>query len=154
MHLIRCKTYLGNDGTQNYLVFQPMNKYLKIVGNSKSISEQKSKGLSDETMSPYDTLSPTVKYDGEKMYAYFDGDSLKQDKIIHAHNGIENIYIVYELDPNFNQFDTTLENCLFGEASIAKRSSHFDKYQLCGYGIGLNSGGRFSHPEVDFVKIQ
>ena len=38
------------DGTQNYLVFQPLNKYFKLVTNTntKSISSWQSKGLSDE----------------------------------------------------------------------------------------------------------
>ena len=124
-----------------------MKKYLKIVGNNKSVSEWKSKGLSDETTSPCDeTLTPTVKYYGEKMYAYFDGVDLEQDKITYVHTEIVKIYIVYELDPNFNQFDTTLENCPFGEASVARRSSHFDNYQIRGYSIGFDSRGSFSHP--------
>ena len=46
--------FVGDDGTQNYLVFQPVNKYFKKVGNTKTISEWKSKGLSDETIIPCD----------------------------------------------------------------------------------------------------
>ena len=34
----------------NYLVFKPMNKYFKKIGNTKSISSCKSKGLSDEVI--------------------------------------------------------------------------------------------------------
>ena len=40
------------DGTQNYLVFQPINRYFKIITNTKYISEWKSKGLSDENSKP------------------------------------------------------------------------------------------------------
>ena len=38
---------IEDDGTQNYLVFQPMYRYLKKIGNIDHISEWKSKGLSD-----------------------------------------------------------------------------------------------------------
>ena len=40
----------GDDGTQNYLVFQPMNKHFKKFGNTDHISEWKSKGLSNEVI--------------------------------------------------------------------------------------------------------
>ena len=40
------------DGTQNYLVFQPINRYFKIITNTKYISEWKSKGLSYENSKP------------------------------------------------------------------------------------------------------
>ena len=35
------------DGTQNYLLFQSLNKYFKIITNTKYMSEWESKGLSD-----------------------------------------------------------------------------------------------------------
>ena len=41
------KSHFEEDGTQNYLLFQSLNKYFKIITNSKHISEWKSKGLSD-----------------------------------------------------------------------------------------------------------
>ena len=41
------KSHFEEDGTQNYLLFQSLNKYFKIITNSKYISEWKSKGLSD-----------------------------------------------------------------------------------------------------------
>ena len=45
------KNYFEENGTQNYLVFQPINIYFKI--NGKYILSWKSKGLSDETITPY-----------------------------------------------------------------------------------------------------
>ena len=45
----RDKNYFDGDGTQNYLVFQPMHKYFKIEDNNNNeISLWKSKGLSNE----------------------------------------------------------------------------------------------------------
>ena len=41
------KSYFEDDGTQNYLVFQPVYQYFKNIGNSGHISACKPKGLSD-----------------------------------------------------------------------------------------------------------
>ena len=43
------KNHFEEDGTQNYLVFQPLNKYFKVITNIKYISSWQSKGLSEET---------------------------------------------------------------------------------------------------------
>ena len=48
----RGKSYFEEDGTQNYLVFQPIIRYFKIIAKTKYILSWKSKGLSDETISP------------------------------------------------------------------------------------------------------
>ena len=55
-----------------------------------------------------------------------------------------NIYIFYDLDSNLNNFDPTLQNCLFGPIEITKNSD-IDKYKYSGYGIGLDSKATFSH---------
>ena len=34
----RGKSHFEEDGTQNYLVFQPINRYLKVIANAKYIS--------------------------------------------------------------------------------------------------------------------
>ena len=52
MSYFRGKNYFENDGTQNYLVFQPMYKYFKITPTNSTILSWKSKGLSDETIEP------------------------------------------------------------------------------------------------------
>ena len=46
------KSHFEEDGVQNYLVFQPLNKYFKVItnANTKYISSWQSKGLSDKTV--------------------------------------------------------------------------------------------------------
>ena len=46
------KSHFEEDGVQNYLVFQPIIRYFKIIANTKFISSWKSKGLSNETITP------------------------------------------------------------------------------------------------------
>ena len=46
------KSHFEEDGTQNYLVFQPINKCFKVIANTLSISSWHSKGLSAETINP------------------------------------------------------------------------------------------------------
>ena len=41
----------SGDGFQAYSIFQAVHKYIKIIANTKYISEWKSKGLSDESFS-------------------------------------------------------------------------------------------------------
>ena len=43
----RGKSHFEEDGTQNYSVFQPVQRYFKVIANTKYISEWNSKGLSD-----------------------------------------------------------------------------------------------------------
>ena len=38
------KSHFQEDGTQNYLVFQPLNKYFKIIANTDYVSSWKSNG--------------------------------------------------------------------------------------------------------------
>ena len=44
------KSNFEEDGTQNYLVFQPLNKYFRVISNTGYISPWKSKGLSAESI--------------------------------------------------------------------------------------------------------
>ena len=46
----RSKSRFDEDGAQNYLVFQPINRYFKLAYNKKYISSWKYKRLSDETI--------------------------------------------------------------------------------------------------------
>ena len=55
----RGKSHFEKDGTQNYLVFQPMYRYFKKIGTTDRISKRKSKGLSDEIIKP-----PTISDNG------------------------------------------------------------------------------------------
>ena len=79
------KSHFEEDGTQNYLVFQPINKYFKVITNTDYVSSWKSKGLSAETIKPPTTsdnsLTLTLSYSGTKTKLKFTGSCLKQSKI-------------------------------------------------------------------------
>ena len=50
----RGKNYFEDDGTENYLVFQPIYKYLKTTGAlNNDFSSWKPKGLSDEEIKSF-----------------------------------------------------------------------------------------------------
>ena len=40
------KSHFEGDGVQNYLVFEPLNKYFKVITKTDYVSSWKSKGLS------------------------------------------------------------------------------------------------------------
>ena len=110
----RGKNHFEEDGTQNYLVFQAMYRYFKLIPNKKYISEWKSKGLSDESIKPPtasdNSLSPLIDCLGNKTRLKFNGSCLKQNKLTYTHRIIVNIHIVYEIsisDSNYN--DPTLD---------------------------------------------
>ena len=44
------KSHFEEDGTQNYLVFQPLNKYFKVITNTGYISSWKPRELSAESI--------------------------------------------------------------------------------------------------------
>ena len=100
-----------------------MYKYFKKIGSTKSILSWESKGLSDKVIKPpNNSLAPTVKYAGKRMYVKFSGSCLKQDKVAFNHGKAVSIYIVYDLKSNLNNFDPTLKNCLFGAIKLTKNS--------------------------------
>ena len=84
------------DGTQNYLVFQPINRYLKVIANTNYVLSWKSKGLSAESIKPPTTSdnSPKLSYYGTKARVKFTGSCLKQSKISYTHRKVVNFYIV------------------------------------------------------------
>ena len=43
-------SHFEEDGTQNYLVFEPLNKCFKVITNADYISPWKSKGLSAQSI--------------------------------------------------------------------------------------------------------
>ena len=79
--------FLGNtfcgagDGSQAYLIFQPLHRYVKIIANTKYISEWKSKGLSDESIKPPTTsdnsLTPLIDYYSCNIRVKFNGSILR-----------------------------------------------------------------------------
>ena len=147
------KSHFEEDGTQNYLVFQPMYRYFKIiagVGNGSYIYYWQSKGLSDERINsiktPNYTITPNINYYGTKTRVEFNGSCLKQDKVTFNHGKVVSIYIVYEISKsiNINNYPT-LENCLFGAVNLTKNAD-IDMYKYFGYGIGFDRHGSFSFP--------
>ena len=81
----------------------------------------------------------------------FNESCLKQDKSIYTHGTIVNIYIVYKLSSNLNNFDPTLENGLFTAVKLIKNAD-IDKYKCSGYGIGSDARGCFSFPNDSFSQ--
>ena len=147
----RDKSHFEEDGTQNYLVFQPMHRYLKRtagVDSGNYVYFWKSKGLSDErldsiTASDY-KITPELSFYGTKTRVEFNGSCIKQDKITYSHGKTVNIYIVYEISENYNISSyPALENGLFGAVSLTKNAD-IDKYKNSEYGIGFDRHGEFS----------
>ena len=68
------KNHFEEDGTQNYLAFQSINKYFKVITNTDYVSSWKSKGLSAESIK----LPTTLSYYGTKTRVKFTGSCLKQ----------------------------------------------------------------------------
>ena len=56
----------SEDGSQSYLIFQPLYRYFKTVTNTNYISSWKSRGLSAESIKPPttsdDSLTPELSY--------------------------------------------------------------------------------------------
>ena len=139
------------DGTQNYLVFQPVYRYFRriiAIGSGNYIYFWKSIGLFDETLNSNTAsnykITPELSYYGTKIRVEFNGSCLKQDKVTYNHGKIVNIYIAYEISKNYSiSTYETLENCLFGTVSLTKNAD-IDQYKYFGYGIGFDRKGEFS----------
>ena len=135
------KSYFEVDGAQNYLVFQSIRRHLKR--NEKYISSWKSKGLYDETITPYATsdnsLTLLIDHYGRKVRVKFNRGCLKQsNKLTYDYEHRVNVYIVYELGASSsNDSDPTLKNCLFGAVTLTK-NVNIEKYGYSGYGIGFD----------------
>ena len=106
------------------------------------MSDERSNSI---TVSNYG-VTPFLDYYGTKARVEFSGSFLKEDKVTFNHGKIVNIYIVYEISKSINISDyPTLENCLFGAASLAKNVD-IDRYGNSGYCIGFDRHGSFSFP--------
>ena len=146
------KSHFGDNGTQNYLVFQKMYRYFRLITNTSNILSWQSKGLSNENFDPLNTnFSLSVDYVGNKIRVKFNGCCLKQsNKIPYTHKKIVNIYIVYEINAHTNNYNyPTLENCLFGAITLTKNSD-INKYGYSRYGIGFDRKGSFSFPGAGY----
>ena len=139
------KSHSEEDRTQNYLVFQPINRYF----NTDYIFSWKYKGLSAESIKPPNTsdnsLTPVLNYYGTKTILKFTGSCLQQLKLSYTHK-----YIVYELGAcSSRNNDPTLKNCLFGAVTLTKNAD-IDKYGHSGYGIGFDRKSSFPFPVSGF----
>ena len=82
------KSHFEEDGTQNYLVFQPLNKYFKLITNTLSILWWQSKRLSTENIDPPTaSLSPSINYVGNKTRVKLTGICLKQSNSLTCTHG-------------------------------------------------------------------
>ena len=137
-----------NFDNSDFLVFQPINRYFKVIANTDYVSSWKSKGLSAESIKPPTTsdnsLTPALSYYGTKTRVKFTGSCLKQPKISYTHGKIVNIYIAFELGASSSHDnDPTLKNYLFGEVTLTKNTD-IDKYGYSGDGIGFDRRSAFS----------
>ena len=147
------KIHFEEDGAQNYLVFQLMYRYFKMiagVGNGSDIYYWQSKGLSDKRINsvrtPNHSITPNLDYYDTKTRAEFNGICLKQDSVTFNHGKVVNIYIAYEASKSINISNyLTLENYLFGAVSLTTNAD-IDKYKYSRYGIGFDRHGSFSFP--------
>ena len=144
----RGTSHFEEDGTEKYLVFQPMYKYFTAINSIGNISTLKSKGLSNERIKTPSTsrnfLNPLLDNINTKIRVKVSGSCLKQDKATRNHGKIVNIHIVYEISKNDNiNSYPTLENCLLGAVSLTKHVD-IDQYKYSGYGIGFERKGEFS----------
>ena len=131
-----------------------MHKYIKIIANTRYISEWKSKALSDESIKPFPTsgnsLTPLIDYYSYKITVKFNGSILRQPNVSHTHEKMVNIYIVYELTGSSSHSDDPmLKNCLFGAVTLIKNTV-IDKYGYSGYGIGFDRKLSFTFPGGGF----
>ena len=151
------KSHFEEDGTQNYLVLQPIYRYFKVFSITQYleyVSEWKSKGLSSESFKAISTtdnsLNPTLNYYGTKIRVKFSGDCFEQRKITSNHGKVVNFYIVYSLGASSSNYsDPTIKNCLFGAVTLTKNAD-IDKYGYSGYGIGFDRRESFSFPGGEF----
>ena len=136
------KSHFEEDGTQNYLVFRPINRYFEVIVNTDYVSSWKSKGLSAKSNKPPTTsdnsLTPVLNYYGTKTRVKFNGSCLQQPKLSYTHGKVVNNYTVYELGvSSSHDDDTMLKNCLFGAVTLTKNVD-INKYGYSGYGTGFD----------------
>ena len=141
------KSHFEDNGVQNYSIFQPINKYFKVITNTGYVSSWNSKGLFTASDN---SLIRALNYYGTKTIVKITGSCLKQSKISYTHGKVVNIYNVYELGASSSHnIDPTLKKCLLGAVTLTKNAD-IDKYGYAGYGIGFDRRGSFSFPGVGF----
>ena len=124
------ENYFDEDGNQNYYIFQPISKYLKVayVNDINYILSWKSRGLNGIKIESIKTndylLNPRMDhYDMSKIRIKFDGSFLNRFPPSILHGDIVNIYIVYEITSGYKDINyPTLENCLIGSVKLTKNA--------------------------------
>ena len=147
----RSKSHFVDNGyTENYLLFQAINRYFKVIANTNYISSWKSKRLSDESYNhpaintSDNSLYPLIHYLVDKIRLKFNEGCLKQSKLQCIHVKTINIYIVYELTAySSNNDDPKVRKSSFGAVRLTKNAD-IDKYGYSGLGIGFDRRGSFS----------
>ena len=117
------KSHFEGDGTQNYLLFEPIKKDSKVIANTNYVLSWKFTGLSAETIKPPTTSdkshTPAVSYYSTKTRIKCAGSCLKEPRIPCTHGNVVNIYIVYELGASSSHNDDpALKNYLFGAVTL------------------------------------
>ena len=154
--ILEAKNYFEEDGTQNYLVFQPMPEYFGKTGFGSNIyiSAWESKGLSNENIIENENITgfayPKLIYDNSRTKVKFYGSILKQNKVA-FYGPIVNIYTVYRSSPKTNNSSIVLEHCLFGAMNITK-IAEVNKYEYRGWGLGFDSKGSCTHRDGGYGK--
>ena len=147
----RGKNYFdGNDGAQNSLVFQTMQKHFYLI-NGNQIDKWNSKGLSNQYLDTFGTtgdvvLSKPIK----RMHVIFKGKGtlVQRENDIITGEPITNIYIIYKTSPKTNNSNFVFRNCLFGAIKITNTTnSDTDRWQYSGYAIGFDLTVSFTHPD-------
>ena len=89
------KRHFEEDGTQNYLVFQPINWNFKVISSTDYVLSWKSKGLSAGTIKPPassdNSLTPALNYYGTERRVKFTGSCLQQPKDSYTYGKVVNI---------------------------------------------------------------
>ena len=151
----RGKSHFEEDGTQKYIVFQPIIRYFRIIANTKYISSWKSKGLSDESIIPYansdNSLTPLIDHYGSKVRLKFNKDCSKQSNKLTYDYGLKvHVYIFYEFGASSSCIsDPTLKNCLFGAVTLTKNAD-IEKYGYSTFDIGFDRRSSFTFPVGGF----
>ena len=95
------KRHFEEDGPQNYLVFQPINRCSKVIAkimfHHANLKYYLLKILHFLLTTSDNSSAPALSYYGTNTKAKFNGSCLKQSKPSYTHEKTVNIYIVYEL---------------------------------------------------------
>ena len=79
----------SEDGSQAFLMFQPIYRYFKTITNTNYILSWKSRGLSAESVKPPRTsdnsLNPESTYIDYTIWVKFIGSCLKKPKFTYTH---------------------------------------------------------------------